>query len=188
MWKEKKHSKTETKIWYKIRSCISPLCGISQNLPVKEDVQVHMNVPPACDTQVPLFWHGWEAHAFNTWLHWAPVQPLLHMHEYVVPLGYNIIIINFVSSQRSDVTVADWCFIYEWTSPTIGVGAQSTLGGRGGAQNQQNLQNSRILHDFCQKMQEFYIIIGRKIFSRILGKHVPPCLLPPPTPLSPTWS
>jgi len=28
----------------------------------------------------------------------------------------------------------------------------------------ENLQNSRILHDFCPKMPECYIIIARKIF------------------------
>jgi len=27
-----------------------------------------------------------------------------------------------------------------------------------------NLQNSRILHDFCPKMHDFYVIIARKIF------------------------
>ena len=33
-----------------------------------------------------------------------------------------------------------------------------------------NLQNSRISHDFCLKMPEFYVIIARKIFIfRILG-------------------
>jgi len=73
-----------------------------------------------------------------------------------------------------------------------------------------NQQNARILHDSCRKnyqntrifmifarknykipefymifarkMPEFYIIIARKIFSRILGGHVPPCP-PSPTPM-----
>ena len=29
--------------------------GVSQSLPVKDDVQVQVNVPLTCETQVPLF-------------------------------------------------------------------------------------------------------------------------------------
>jgi len=36
-----------------------------------------------------------------------------------------------------------------------------------------NLQNSRISHDFCPKMPEFYVIIARKIFfPNFRGGHV----------------
>jgi len=42
-----------------------------------------------------------------------------------------------------------------------------------------SIQNSRILHDFCPRNAEFYIIIGRKIFSRFFffwgGGTCPPC-------------
>ena len=90
------------------------------------------------------------------------------------------------------------------------IGAQSTLGGRHSClknmyeknarilhdscpKNYQNTlifmilarkneQNSRILHDFCPKMPEFFIIIARKIFSRILV-GAPPPFPPSPTPM-----
>ena len=51
----------------------------------------------------------------------------------------------------------------------IGVGAQST------DICPKNLQNSRILHDFCPKMSEFYIIIARKIFSSNFRWARAPC-------------
>jgi len=68
----------------------SPPCAVWHRLPVKDDVQVQVNVPFWCDTQVPLFRHGWEAHGWNVtaWLHWGPVQPGLHTHVYVVPVAY----------------------------------------------------------------------------------------------------
>jgi len=37
-----------------------------------------------------------------------------------------------------------------------------------------NKKKSRISHDSCQKMPEFFMTCARKIFSRNLGKHVPP--------------
>jgi len=40
-----------------------------------------------------------------------------------------------------------------------------------------NLQNSRISHHLARQMPEFYVIIAREIFSRILGGT---CSLPPP--------
>ena len=46
-----------------------------------------------------------------------------------------------------------------------------------------NLQNSRILHDFCPKMPEFYIIIARKhFFPNFRGARAPHAL-PSPTPM-----
>ena len=39
-----------------------------------------------------------------------------------------------------------------------------------------NYQNARILHDFCPKMPEFYIVIARKIYSpNFRGDTCPPC-------------
>ena len=49
-----------------------------------------------------------------------------------------------------------------------------------------NLQNSQILHDFCPKMPEFYVIIARKnFFPNLWGHvtHVPPLAPPSPTPM-----
>jgi len=46
-----------------------------------------------------------------------------------------------------------------------------------------NLQNSRILHDFCPKnAQILHNNCPKNIFSGILGGHVPPCPCPPPSP------
>ena len=43
----------------------------------------------------------------------------------------------------------------------------------------QNLQNSRILHDFCREMPEFYIMIDRKIFfPNFRGARAVPSLPP----------
>jgi len=50
-----------------------------------------------------------------------------------------------------------------------------------------NEQNSRILHDFCPKMPNSFIIIVRKIFSRTLGgggNAPPPSAPPSPTHIS----
>ena len=48
---------------------------------------------------------------------------------------------------------------------TIGIGAQSTLGGH-------DIFARKI---YIIKMPEFYITIARKIFSRIFGGTCPPC-------------
>jgi len=48
-----------------------------------------------------------------------------------------------------------------------------------------NYQSNRIVHDFCPKIPEFYIMIARKIFSRFffLGGGICPLCAPSPTPM-----
>jgi len=76
----------------------------------------------------------------------------------------------------------------------LGIGAQSTLGGGHNILPEnicmKNWRNARILHDIClknyqnaqifiifvwntNKIPEFYMIITRKNFPRILGAYVP---------------
>lgn len=64
-----------------------PLRRVWQSIPVNDEVQLQVKVPFWCGTQVPLFSHGREAQGSNARSHWAPDQPVWHVHVYVVPLA-----------------------------------------------------------------------------------------------------